>query len=163
MSPSRPDRDLIELVSELGRAARIFQRGEAFCEGVSFTQFLILDEVDKAEGRLRLSALHGALDVDKSTTTRLVAPLLTRRLLVKRRCAEDGRAFELRMTPEGAVVLAGVWDCIAGAAELLERFLPAAERQQTYQGVRRFLRALRAACTAGCCAPTDEGGCNGTQ
>ncbi len=163
MSSSHPDRDLIELVSELGRAARIFQRGEAFCEGVSFTQFLILDAVEQAGGRLRLSALHEALDVDKSTTTRLVAPLLKRKLLAKRRCADDGRAFELIMKAEGAVVLARVWDCIAGAAELLERFLPAADRQRTYRGVRRFLEALRAACAAGCCAPGDQGGCCGMQ
>jgi DNA-binding MarR family transcriptional regulator len=42
---------------------------------VTFHQFLILDAVAARRG-LELAALHGILAVQKSTTTRLVTPLL---------------------------------------------------------------------------------------
>lgn len=147
------DRELIDLVADLGRASRLFQSETAFCEGITFTQFLILDKVVQADGRLGLSELHGALEVDRSTTTRLVAPLVKRGLLSKQRSPEDQRAFELHATEEGRTVAASVWNCIAGAAGITERFIPARERESVYRGVRVFLDALRRACDAGCCTP----------
>ena len=160
MSDAQPllDRDLIEIVAELGRASRLFQRENAFCEGVTFTQFVILDRVVESDGRLGLSDLHEALEVDKSTTTRLVAPLLKRGLLVKERSASDGRAFELVVTDEGRAVTVTVWDCVAGAVQILELFIPDEEREGTYRGVRVFLQALKQACEAGCCTPDFTGG-----
>lgn len=160
MSSTQPllDRDLIEIVAELGRASRLFQRENAFCEGVTFTQFVILDRVVESDGRLGLSDLHDALEVDKSTTTRLVAPLLKRGLLLKQRSTTDGRAFELVVTDEGCTVTATVWACVTGAVEILERFIPEGERGDTYRGVRVFLQALKRACEAGCCTPDVTGG-----
>lgn len=154
------DRELIEMVADLGRASRLFQSETAFCEGITFTQFLILDKVVQADGGLGLSELHGALEVDKSTTTRLVAPLVKRGLLGKHRNKDDQRAFELHATDEGRSVAASVWDCIGGAAEITERFIPAEERQGVYRGVRVFLNALRSACLAGCCTPRGKGCCH---
>ena len=147
------------MMAEFGRVSRMFQQEHAFCEGVTFTQFLILDQVLEADGRLDLSDLHPALEVDKSTTTRLVAPLVERGLLSKHRCADDGRAFELRVTDEGRDLTRSVWDCITGAVEVLERFIPDDEREGAYRGVRVFLRALKSACEAGCCTPSAAGSC----
>lgn len=147
------DRDLIDIVAEFGRASRLFQQETAFCEGITFTQFLILDRIVHSGGRLGMSDLHATLQVDKSTTTRLVAPLLKRDLISKHRSAHDGRAFELRVTDEGRTVTGAVWDCISGAVDVVDRFIPPGEREATYRGVRVFLQALKNACGAGCCTP----------
>lgn len=159
MSAAAADRDLITLVAELVRVARGFQQEQAFCEGVTFTQFQILDRVVEAGGVLGLAELHSALDVDKSTTTRLVAPLLKRGLVSKRRRTDDRRAFELMVSEEGRAVASRVWDCIAGASGLVDGFIPADEREAAYRGVRVFARALARACESGCCQPAAGGGC----
>ncbi len=159
MFASPEDRSLIELVADLVRVARGFQQEQAFCEGITFTQFLILDRVVVADGRLGLADLHATLEVDKSTTTRLVAPLLERGLLSKRRRTDDRRAFELLVSDEGRAVAERVWECIAGASTLVDGFIPSEERQQVYRSVRIFAQALRRACEAGCCQPATTGGC----
>ena len=159
MSDAHTDRELIELVADLVRVARGFQQEQAFCEGITFTQFLILDRVVAAGGRLGLSELHASLDVDKSTTTRLVAPLLELGLVDKQRREDDRRAFDLHITAEGRAVTRRVWSCIDGAATLVDGYIPEDEREKVYRGVRLFARALEKACEAGCCQGSATGGC----
>ncbi len=152
-----PDRELLSLITDLARLARIFQQDQAFCEGVTFTQFLILDAVTESGGQLALSRLHTLLEVDKSTTTRLVAPLVARELVTKRRSPDDGRAWELVMTAQGREVTAGVWACLRGTVAAIEARIPDGERAEVLGGVRSFLAALRAALINGECSP--EGKC----
>lgn len=159
MFATTADRELIDLVAELVRVARGFQQEQAFCEGVTFTQFQILDRVVEGGGVLGLAELHAALEVDKSTTTRLVAPLLKRGLVSKRRRTDDRRAFELVASEEGRAVANRVWGCISGAAALVDGFIPADEREAAHRGVRVFARALAQACQSGCCQPVVKGGC----
>jgi len=100
----------LNLIAELGRATRIFQQESIFCAGVTFTQYCILDQVAQAEGRLELSELHSILEVDKSTTTRLVAPLARLGLIQRQRSARDSRVVELGLTKEGWETLTQVWE-----------------------------------------------------
>jgi len=103
------DRGLLELIAELSRATRIFQQESVFCAGVTFSQFFILDQVAAGGGRLPLAELHSALEVEKSTTTRLVAPLVEQELISRQRSRRDSRAVELSLTPQGREVLKTVW------------------------------------------------------
>ena len=103
------DRNLLDLIAQLSRATRIFQQESAFCAGVTFSQFFILDQVAATGGRLALAELHSALEVEKSTTTRLVAPLVKQGLVSRRRSRQDSRAVELSLTPQGREVLKTVW------------------------------------------------------
>jgi DNA-binding MarR family transcriptional regulator len=68
-------KEVLSLVSELCQVVRFCRQDSMFCEDVTFTQFLILDEVAK-KGELKMLELHQILAVDKSTTTRLVNPLV---------------------------------------------------------------------------------------
>ena len=85
----------MDLIAQTSKAARIFQQESVFCEGLTFNQFLILDQVAKARGELSLAQLHRYLEVEKSTTTRLVAPLVKRGLVEKRKSQRDARATVL--------------------------------------------------------------------
>jgi len=66
---------MMEVFGGLSRVLRCCCRDEAFCADVTFHQFLILDAVAKQK-EISLADLHKLLSVEKSTTTRLVAPLI---------------------------------------------------------------------------------------
>ncbi len=95
------DQGLLGLIAETAKATRIFQQESVFCEGLTFNQFTILDKVALAGGDLALARLHTFLEVEKSTTTRLVAPLIKKGLVAKKRSEMDTRAMVLRLTPQG--------------------------------------------------------------
>lgn len=68
------DREILSMIIELIKALRCCRQDEVFCAGeVTFTQFIILDAV-AGNGTLDMADLHNLLSVDKSTTTRFVAP-----------------------------------------------------------------------------------------
>ncbi len=100
-----PSQGLLELIAEMSKATRIFQQESVFCEGITFNQFTILDQMAKTGGEIPLSELHGRLEVEKSTTTRLVAPLLKKGLVEKNRSKKDSRAANLSLTKEGRETL----------------------------------------------------------
>ena len=143
-------RRILSLISELSRAIRCCQQEEAFCDNVTFTQFVILEAVGKT-GTLRLSDLHGILVVEKSTTTRLVDPLVNRGLIVREKSQQDSRAVTLKLTDEGRMVLTNVWDCFAKALNAIEGELPEENRGDIYRAVRVFSQAVEKACAAGVC------------
>ncbi len=142
-------RELLTLIAEGVRTLRCFQQDEAFCEDVTFSQFVILDAVDRAGG-LRLKDLHAALGVAKSTTTRLIQPLIKKGLLLRRRSAEDSRAALVELTPLGREVHFKVWRCLAGFMNQIEAVIPEPNRKQIFEAVLVFLRALREVCGVEC-------------
>jgi DNA-binding MarR family transcriptional regulator len=145
-------REMLSLISELSRALRCCQQEAVFCENVTFSQFFILDVVAKAkEGSLKLSDLHKILSVDKSTTTRLVDPLVKQGLVLREKSNRDFRAVDLKLTREGESVHQKVWVCLSGFVDAIEMSIPEERRSDVYEAVRLFLRATRGACAGGGC------------
>ncbi|HRZ76160.1 MAG TPA: helix-turn-helix domain-containing protein [Bacteroidales bacterium] len=66
------DRKILSIIVVLAQALRMCRQNEAFCGGVTFSQFIILDAVAEHE-TLTMENLRDILSVDKSTATRLVA------------------------------------------------------------------------------------------
>ena len=149
-SNNKSHRRMLSLISNLSRAIRCCQQEGSFCENVTFTQFVILETVSKA-GTLPLSDLHGILNVEKSTTTRLVGPLVNQGLIVREKSPQDSRAVTLKLTPEGSIVLKRVWDCFSRALNAIEEELPEQNRAEIYKAVRMFSRAVERACNEGVC------------
>lgn len=134
------------LVLKLAKALREFQDESTFCENITYTQFAILDYVVEAGGKMRLAELHPLLNVEKSTTTRLVAPLLGMELLTKQRMQEDARAYELLATEEGLRVHAAVWECITGHLGKMLEHLPDAEFAPLLHSLEQLTHALDRCC-----------------
>jgi DNA-binding MarR family transcriptional regulator len=132
-------REMFSLLSDLSRAVRCCQQEAVFCENVTFTQFFILDQVS-IRGKLRQGELHEILSVEKSTTTRLVQPL------VRKKSNRDSRAINLRLTAKGESVLQDVWTCLSQFVEGIRSGIPEEKRSQVYESVRTFLNAMRNAC-----------------
>ena len=144
------NREMFSLLSDLSRAVRCCQQEAVFCEDLTFSQFFILDLVAE-NGKLRLSELHKTLSVDKSTTTRLVSPLVKQGLVRREKSDKDSRAITLTLTKEGESVRERVWACISRFVDVIQTGIPEEKQATVYEGVKIFLHAMRNACAAGPC------------
>jgi DNA-binding MarR family transcriptional regulator len=144
-------RDLFEIIMGLSREIRCCSRDEAICRDVTFHQFLILDAVAKKR-ELGLTELHGILSVEKSTTTRLVNPLIEKGLLKRDKTTHDSRAVRLSLTEEGVETHRRVWLCLSGFFANITRRLPDGKRGEVLESVKIFIDAMkRAAGDCRCC------------
>lgn len=140
-------RETISLISYLCQVARFCRQDSVLCEDLTLIQFLILDAVSKRE-KLRMSELHQILAVDKSTTTRLVTPLIKRNLVERTKSANDLRAVSLSLTEEGKEIHQRVSLCLADLAETIKAGIPEEKRTEVYRAVEMFLGAVHSAIAA---------------
>jgi len=137
-------REIFDIIMGLSREIRCCSRDEAVCRDVTFHQFIILDAVMKKQG-LDLADLHKMLSVEKSTTTRLVNPLLQKRLLKRERAEHDSRAARLTLTEEGKETHRMVWECLEGFFENMNRNIPEGRQEEILEAVKVFTAAMRKA------------------
>ena len=145
------NRDVLFLVSELCQVVRFCRQDAIFCEDVTFTQFLILDEIAKKD-ELKMLDLHKILAVDKSTTTRLVNPLVRQGLVERKISDHDSRAVNLRLTPAGRKVHRKVWLCLEGYVGAIEGRIPEKKKKLVYDAVKLFIDAVKKASSACPCS-----------
>lgn len=70
--------------------------------GLSLTDYSVLVNLSEARDReMRMAELANTTALSASRITRVVNDLVTRRLVAKRPCAEDGRGYIASLTPEG--------------------------------------------------------------
>lgn len=149
--PMDDQRNMLFRIARLARALRCCRQDAVFCEDLTFWQFFILETVGQ-KVRLPLSRLHEILAVKKSTTTRLVTPLVKRRLLVRQKDPHDGRAVRLQLTPEGQAMRGRIWACASGYFQAIEALIPEEGRQQVFESVAHFAEALEKSGPS-CCSP----------
>lgn len=148
---NRQNSELMEIFTGMAQVTRCCKQDAAFCEGVTFNQFMILDAVAKAK-ELPMSELHSLLGVEKSTTTRLVNPLLQKGLLIRKRAAHDSRAVTLVLTDEGRKTHQKVTLCLAGFLQNITASIPEDKRDEILEAIRVFIRAIKDVATGySCC------------
>jgi DNA-binding MarR family transcriptional regulator len=145
------NRDVLSLVSDLCQVVRFCRQDAIFCEDVTFTQFIILDEVAKKK-MLKMLELHQILAVDKSTTSRLVNPLVQQGLIERKISDHDSRAVNLRLTPAGRKVHRKVWLCLEGFVSAIEGRIPEKKKKLVYEAVKLFIDAVKKASSACPCS-----------
>jgi DNA-binding MarR family transcriptional regulator len=156
--PKSRDREVLSLIVELSKAVRCCRQDEVFCEGITLTQFVILDAVS-AGRKMGMASLHEALGVDKSTTTRLITPLVARGLLSREKADHDSRAATLQLTPQGEQVHADVWQCLLSFLRGIEKQIPKDGRREALNGARTFLNALQKVSLMRCEGGPGQDGC----
>ena len=145
------DRNILSLISELFQVVRFCRQDAMFCEDVTFSQFIILDRVSE-KGGLNMSELRQVLAVDKSTTTRLVNPLVRDGLIERKKSENDSRSVILRLTPAGEDVHRRVWLCLGDFVDTIAAGIPEEKRDHVYDAVKIFIRAVKNASSAcPCC------------
>ncbi len=143
--------ELFEIIMGLAREIRCCSRDEAICQNVTFNQFIILDAVVK-KGELGLAELHQILSVEKSTTTRLVNPLIQKGLLNRDRATHDSRAATLSVTEEGMETHRRVWECLGRFLGGITQNIPEGQREEVLEAVKVFTAAMKKAAAAyRCC------------
>jgi len=143
--------ELMEVLGGLSQVLRCCCRDEAFCEGVTFHQFMILDAVAK-EKELHMADLHKLLSVEKSTTTRLVNPLIKKGLLRRETAVHDSRAAKLTLTKKGRETHKKVLMCLTDFFQRVLGNLPAKKRTDVLESVKIFITAIKnSANGCGCC------------
>lgn len=134
--------DLLDVLGGLSQVMRSCCREEAFCEGVTFHQFMILDAVAR-EKELHMAQLHELLAVEKSTTTRLVNPLIKKGLIKREASAHDARAARLILTPAGRETHKKVQICLADFFQRALGNISEKKRTEVLESVKIFIAAIK--------------------
>lgn len=151
MSAEPKLREAYTLVRDVARISRLFQQENVHCAGLTFLQFTILDYVQEGGDGLELSALHDLLAVERSTTTRLLDPLVEKELLVKVPSARDGRALRLGLTPAGRRAHREYWECLAGSLRNAVAPIPPKQYEELKRSLRLFASVVGKACQGDHC------------
>ena len=134
--------ELLEIFTGLNQVARCCRQDEAFCENVTFHQFLILDAVAK-NGELNIADLHKILAVEKSTTTRLLSPLIKKGLVNRNKDQQDFRAARLSLTKEGMNTYKNVRLCLEIFLQRVICNIPDSKRNDVLKAVKYFIQAIK--------------------
>jgi len=138
-------REVFSVIRDLARVTRLYQRDSTFCKGVTFVQFNILDLLAEHNG-IELSDMHGILEVDKSTTTRLLDPLVNQGLILRLNSSRDTRATRLELTEKGRTMHAELWQCLNESMDQILKNIPSDKREEVMVSVRLFVRAIHGCC-----------------
>jgi DNA-binding MarR family transcriptional regulator len=117
--------------------------------GLTVTQYAALATLARAADVLPIADLARRLQMDRTTTTRLVAPLLAAGLLARldgRKTRGDGRARPLQLTPKGRRRLASAIPAWRRAQHEVGKLLGARLREMLERTADEADRALLAAC-----------------
>ena len=122
------NRSAMHLLHRAGQRAADMFAAEAGGGGLTPRQFAILMVVAEEEG-LTQTELVERTGIDRSTLADIVARLITRGLIQRRRTKEDARAYAVRLTPQGVKALREAQPGAAAADARLLAALPAGKRQ----------------------------------
>jgi DNA-binding MarR family transcriptional regulator len=147
--------ELMEIFIGISQVTRCCRQDVAFCEGVTFHQFMILDAVAK-EGELNMADLHKILAVEKSTTTRLVNPMIQKGLVRREKARHDSRAATLVLTDEGKKIHKQVWLCLRDFFRKVTTNIPENKRENVLESIMLFINAIKnSAGDSGCSSPSE--------
>ncbi len=132
---------LMGLFVGISQVTRCCSQDAFFAEGVTFRQFMILDAVAKKK-ELNMADLHQLLSVKKSTTTRLVNPLIQKGLLRRDKAQQDSRAVKLVLTKEGLRIHQKVWLHLMGFFQEVNRNIPGKNKDDVLESVKMFICAI---------------------
>lgn len=113
------ERSATHLIHRAGQCATDIFQAEARESGLTPRQFAVLMTVAEEEG-LTQTDLVDRTGIDRSTLADIVARLLARGLIHRRRAKEDGRAYAIKLTSQG---WKGLRDAEPGAAATDSRLL----------------------------------------
>lgn len=148
MSPATKPQQLIardDLVDGILGASRALVAVAArslatVAEDVTLAQYRVLVEL-ASRGPLRLADLADALRVDRSTATRMCDRLIRKRLVSRRRIAEDRRGVRISLTADGRELVSEVSRRRRGEITRIVERMPASHRAWVSSALHSFAEA----------------------
>lgn len=132
-------------IRNLSKALRLFQEQATKPCGITFTQFVILDFVCQ-KSPLYLKDLHQQLGVKKSTTSRLIKPLIEKNYLEKKANSLDKRVFELYLTEAGEGLYRAAWNSFSEAIDRFFSAVPVSEQLRIAGSMQVISEAFFSSC-----------------
>jgi len=130
------------LTKELLRKYQLRDRNEIICCGISISQCYALDLLGD-HGEMAMQTLAQKMFLDKSTTSRVVDPLVKRKLIARRFDDADRRMILVALTPAGARLLTEIRDCqVQSQRQILER-IPERQRRQLVESLDLLSHAVQ--------------------
>ncbi len=136
------NKEVLFLLSDLCKAVRFCRRDSVLCEDITLTQFFVLDAIEE-KGELQLADLHRILAVDKSTTTRLLNPLIKKGLVQREKSKKDQRAVNLTLKDKGKETHGKVQSCVVGFIKTINEGIPEERRGDVYDNLKLFVEAVQ--------------------
>ena len=122
------DRSAMHLLHRAGQCAADIFSSEVRTSGLTPRQYAVLMVVADEEG-LTQTDLVERTGIDRSTLADIVARLLGRGLIHRRRAKEDARAYAIKLSPQGGKALREAQPGAAAVDQKLLANLPPAKRQ----------------------------------
>jgi MarR family 2-MHQ and catechol resistance regulon transcriptional repressor len=133
--------DLYRSLSELARRYQFRNRDEVCCYGLTVSQCYALQALQQRQ-TLTSSALAYHLNLDLSSTTRLIDRLVRKKLVARTRSGADARVKEVSITPAGERLISRIDEEFAQmlSASLVD--LPSDVQAAIPEVLRRLTRVL---------------------
>jgi DNA-binding MarR family transcriptional regulator len=131
----------IHLLHRAGQCAADVFQAEMENGDLTPRQFAILLTVSENEG-LSQTHLVEKTGIDRSTLADIVRRLLKKGLLQRRRTKDDARAYAVRLTDEGAKLLANAQPLAQRVDDRILAALPGQQRERFVQDLHTIVRAL---------------------
>jgi len=131
----------MHLLHRAGQCAADIFAAEARLSGLTPRQFAVLVAVAEEEG-LTQTGLVERTGLDRSTLADIVARLLARGLIQRRRAKDDGRAYAIKLSAQGAKALREAQPGAAAADARLLANLPPAKRQDFLESLNLIVESF---------------------
>ncbi len=135
-------RSAIHLIHRAGQCAADIFQDEARRSGLTPRQFVVLLTIAEEEG-LTQTDLVERTGIDRSTLADIVARLLARGLIQRRRAKEDARAYAIKLTALGWKGLREAAPSAVAADSRLLEALPPAKREEFLNALDLIVAATR--------------------
>ncbi|MCI0417046.1 MarR family transcriptional regulator [bacterium] len=132
--------ELYRALSELARRYQFRNRDEVCCYGLTVSQYYALQALDREP--LTSGALSDSLGLDGSSTTRLVDQLVRKKLVLRKRAAEDGRVKRIEITEAGHRLMSRIENDLAAVVGEAIKGLPIEVQRVLPDVIRRLNKAL---------------------
>jgi DNA-binding MarR family transcriptional regulator len=123
------ERSATHLIHRAGQCATDIFQVEALSSGLTPRQFAVLMTIAEEEG-LTQTDLVDRTGIDRSTVADIVARLVSRGLIHRKRAKQDGRAYAIKLTSQGWKGLRDAEPAAAATDSRLLAALPPAKRQE---------------------------------
>ena len=125
---------------ELIKRYQFRDRNKDICCGISVSQCYILETL-KQSGPLSMNRLAQKMHLTVSTITRVIQPLLKRKLIRREEDSEDRRIRLISLTEEGKIFANRLWERIIESEKIILENFPQENREMLID----FLRKLNSA------------------
>ena len=129
---------VFNIIGQMVKLLRIFQNEKTFCNDITFIQFCVLDTVYKGD-KITLSCIGHELEIDKSTASRLLDPLVEKGFIVRVKSDCDSRSMVLNLTDSGFAVYEKVWTCFNEFTEKITDEIKPGQKNKLLSDIHSFL------------------------